>query len=101
MTVEGLASLECFYSQAEILSFVNELGRLSRSYKQINVLCSQHLSKIVVASLERQSTCIINLTKQLGSAKWHCIMIVRRFTGFSNEQDYVVELAEGQLKVAK
>lgn len=103
MTIEGLLSLEHFYSQEEILHFINSLSELHRGYRQINILASQNLNKTIITSLERQSTCIISLTKQLEQAKpkWQCLMIVRRYTGFSNEQDYILELVDGQLKVTK
>jgi archaellum biogenesis ATPase FlaH len=101
LTIEGIPTLELFYSEEQITQFISGLSTLSAVYKQINILVSKQVNKRIVVSLERLSTCIISLDKKLEPSKWRCVMVVRRYTGFSNEQDYVIELTENQLKVNK
>lgn len=62
------------------------------------------MSKELVFSLERISTCLTTLTTWNGvEGVWECVSTVRRYTGYSNEEGYTmtVQRPSGRVKVAK
>ncbi len=62
------------------------------------------MSKELMFSLERISTCLTTLTSwnQIDSV-WECTSTVRRYTGYSNEEPYTITVQKPsqKIKVAK
>jgi hypothetical protein len=50
--------------------------------------------------LERASTCLTKILSH-SNGEWRCRSTVRRHSGFSNEEEYSLQLTEGRAKVAK
>jgi hypothetical protein len=50
--------------------------------------------------LERASTCLTKILS-LANEEWRCQSTVRRYNGYSNEEEYTLQVAEGRVKVAK
>ncbi len=62
------------------------------------------MSKELMFSLERISTCLTTLTSWNAiDSVWECTSTVRRYTGYSNEEPYTltVQKPSQKIKVAK
>ena len=104
MVVEGLellASLPNFSQEME--SFISCLSNLNKNFKQIAIFTLANTLSIEHRfALERISTCLTDIEEyDAPFEKWTCVSTVRRYTGFSNEEKYVISSSNGKLKVEK
>jgi hypothetical protein len=90
------------FLQKDFETFINSLGSINSKIREIVVsTLSPLLLEEANFHLERSSTCLTKVIESR-SDEWKCNSTVRRYNGFTNEEEYTLQLSEnGRIKVGK
>lgn len=107
LLIEGLEAyhlLTAHLPHNDLETFIATLANLPQCFKQTVLLTrSPLLSPEINFALERITTCLTRLQPHdpAHPLNARCLSTVRRFTGYSKQEEYTVAVGEGRAKVVK